>query len=71
MKYNVDAFGYNLRKIRERRNMTQRDLSKKSGVTQTTIAKIENNKINPSLYVTVALAEALSISLSTLLKPIE
>ena len=30
-------------------NLTQIDLSKKTGISQSTIAKIENGKINPSL----------------------
>ena len=30
-------------------NLTQIDLSKKTGISQSTIAKIENVKINPSL----------------------
>ena len=29
-------------------NLTQIDLSKKTGISQSTIAKIENGKINPS-----------------------
>lgn len=34
---------------RKETNLTQTDLSKKTGIAQSTIAKIENGKINPSL----------------------
>ena len=34
---------------RKANNLTQTDLSQKTGIAQSTIAKIENGKINPSL----------------------
>lgn len=56
-----------IRDIRRAANMTQEELSKKSGVSRGTIAALEKNSgKNTSTRVLVAIAEALGTSLERL-----
>jgi len=48
---------------RKQLNMTQNDLSKKTGITQADISRIENGTRNPSLTMMKRIAEALGMSL--------
>jgi len=48
---------------RKQLNMTQNDLSKKTGITQADISRIENGTRNPSLAMMKRIAEALGMSL--------
>lgn len=58
---------YNIKKIREEKKMTQEQLSKSSGVSRTTIIKLENNEDAEVQVGTLkALANALSVSVSEL-----
>lgn len=58
---------YNIKKIREKKKMTQEQLSKSSGVSRTTIIKLENNEDAEVQVGTLkALANALSVSVSEL-----
>lgn len=58
-----------LKTLRERGEMTQVELAKKAGVTQTYIAKLEaGDKKNPSLEVLKKLARALGVPLGELLE---
>lgn len=60
--------GETLRKLRERRGVTQVELARATGVTQTYIAKLESGaKVNPSLSVMMNLARALRVELTDLL----
>ena len=43
-------FGARLKEIRTSLNMSQKELSEQTGLTQRTIQRIENNEVKPSLY---------------------
>lgn len=54
-----------LRQIRERKGLSQRDLSERSGVTQATISNLEKGR--PARFVTMrALAQALEVETEAL-----
>ena len=58
---------YNIKKIREEKKMTQEQLSKSSGVSRTTIIKLENSDDAEVQVGTLkALATALSVPVSKL-----
>ena len=57
-----------LKTLREQQELTQVQLAKKAGVTQTYIAKLEGgDKANPSLDVLKRLARALGVPVTELL----
>lgn len=53
-------FGQVLRRIRNNRDITQEELSEKSGVVQDKISKIENDNHNPTLDTVFRLLGALN-----------
>lgn len=57
------AIGKHLRKVRERTDMSQEQLSVKSGYYHTYVNKIEQGKYSPSLHTIWRLSHALGISL--------
>jgi transcriptional regulator with XRE-family HTH domain len=58
-----------IRKLREQRQVSQRDLAEKVGVTQAYVAQLESGrKKNPSLEVLNRLAKALGVPVGELLK---
>jgi DNA-binding XRE family transcriptional regulator len=59
--------GQNIAQAREDKHMSQRDLSKKSGVMQAEISKIELGKGNPTISTLQKIAKALGKSLKSLL----
>lgn len=59
----------NLKKIRLMRNLTQIELSKKAGVSQSAISDIETGKRpNPSITIIKCLADALGVNVNDLFK---
>ena len=59
---------YKIKEIRERKKMTQLELAEKSGVSRTTLSKLENNE-NPEVRAGTlkAIARALGVKVSALL----
>lgn len=51
----------NLKQIRKRKNMSQKELATKAGLTQNTISSIENRSYNPSCLTAFMIAGALSM----------
>lgn len=49
--------------VRKQQNMTQKDLSEKTGITQADISRIENGTRNPSLAMVKKLARGLGMQL--------
>lgn len=47
--------------------LSLRDLSRKSGVSQSTLSQIENNKINPNLVTLKKISDSLNVSVISLL----
>lgn len=58
----------NLRKFREKRGFSQKELANSVGVNQSMIAHIENGLKIPSLAVTLELAEVLDTTVDELCK---
>ena len=52
-----------IKRIREYRNMTQKELSERTGISQADISKIENGTRNPSLNLLKRLAEGMGMTL--------
>src|SRR3954471_9271288 len=61
----------NLRRLRERRKLTQQDLAERSGVPRPTLAHLESGEANPTLSVMVRVAEALGTSIEELIGRVE
>lgn len=62
-------FGTRFKEIRTSLNISQKELSEKTGLTLRTIQRIENNEVKPSLYSLKVLGEVLKTDLSDLIKP--
>lgn len=60
--------GTNLQRIREAKDpkITQQDLAKATGLSRSYLSDIEHNKYNPSLDTTIALSNALGVTLNEL-----
>lgn len=52
----------NLQKIRWEKNLSQKTLSQKSGVSQSVISSVENGLTTPNLATALRLAKALGVS---------
>lgn len=61
-----DGLGDKLREIRQARGMSIGEVARRSGVPPSTISKIENRQINPSLVHAINLATALGANLGFL-----
>ena len=57
-----------IKRLRERKKWSQRELAERVGVSQTTIALIESGDREPSLDVLRRLAQALGVTVSELLE---
>lgn len=60
------AFGKNLKRLREYRNITQEELAYQSNISLSQIARIETGKINPTLCTILELARHLKVKASVL-----
>jgi transcriptional regulator with XRE-family HTH domain len=58
------AIGSRLRALRKERDLTQRDLASRAGVSSNAISLIERNKISPSVSTLHNLAMALNVKMS-------
>jgi transcriptional regulator with XRE-family HTH domain len=58
----IESFGNKLRSIREECGLTQEELAYSAGISFTTLNRIEQGHVNPSLATIYAIAEALGIS---------
>ncbi|SCX21136.1 Helix-turn-helix [Ruminococcaceae bacterium P7] len=56
----------NLKKLREKKGLSQMQLAEKAGVNQSMIAHIENGLKLPSLAVTISLSQVLGVTLDEL-----
>jgi transcriptional regulator with XRE-family HTH domain len=63
MKY---KFGEKLRTVRERKEMTMKDVSTKAGLSESLISQIERNKVSPAIDTLLVIAEILEIDLEYL-----
>ena len=67
MDLDVVYIGKNLKDARFRAGLTQAELAEKSGTTQTTVARIERDAVQPEVTTIRKLASALGVSISDLL----
>lgn len=56
---NRESIGLQIMEARQKNNITQQELSEKSGVNRTNIAKIENGKYNVSIDILSKICNAL------------
>ncbi|MFM7327570.1 MAG: helix-turn-helix domain-containing protein [Bacteroidota bacterium] len=61
-------FGQRLKELRTGLNLSQKELSEKTGLTLRTIQRIENSEVTPSLYSIKVIGEALQTDLSVFRK---
>lgn len=61
------AFGERLRKIRERQDMKQSDLARRSGLTPAAISQLESGQREPTFSTIIRLANALGTTPNDLL----
>ncbi len=54
--------GTNVRRLRRARGLTQEELAEQAGLPTTTVAKVEREELNATLWVLVALAVALDVT---------
>jgi len=64
-------FGARLKEIRTSLNISQKELSEQTGLTQRTIQRIENNEVKPSLYSVKVLGDVLKTDLTEFVKTSE
>ena len=64
MKYATEHIALALRKAREAKGLSQRELGRKAGMPQGHISKIENGTVDLRLSSLVALARALDLELA-------
>ena len=64
MNYTTEHIARTLRKAREAKGLSQRELGRKAGVPQGHISKIENGAVDLRLSSLVALARALDLELA-------
>lgn len=57
----------NLRQIRAKNRISQDELAEKSGISQQYICKIENEKVNPSIYILFTIASSLNVTVNDLI----
>ena len=61
-------FGRHLKELREKKNITAAELSRRTFIEKPNITRIEKGGINPSLFVLKKLADGLEITLEELLR---
>lgn len=54
--------GYKIREVREAKNISQEELSQKSGVSRSIISALENGKTNTTSKTLTNIAKALGVS---------
>ncbi|MDO8205734.1 helix-turn-helix transcriptional regulator [Clostridioides difficile] len=61
------CIGHKLKYYRKNNSLSQIELSKKTGIAQTTISDLEKNKYNPRIDVLCKLTKALGIEITDLI----
>jgi transcriptional regulator with XRE-family HTH domain len=65
----LTSIAANVRRIRERRDLTQERIAELAELEPRTIQHIETGKANPTIALVVTIANALGVSTSALLRP--
>ena len=71
--YCFDIVRYNIKKYRNKANLTQRQLADKAGITMNYLAKIESKKMNRGFTIVILgrIADALEIDIRKLFDQVE
>lgn len=71
--YYYDIVRYNIKKYREKANLTQQQLADLAGITMNYLAKIESIKMQRGFTIVIVgrIADALNIDIRCLFEPIE
>ncbi len=67
----VALLGKNIKYYRAKLELTQEDLAKLSGVNRSHLAAIESGSLNTSIRIVDKLAQALGVTASDLMRPLE
>jgi transcriptional regulator with XRE-family HTH domain len=68
MQNESKKLGLNLKRIRNKKAISQGDIARELGVSRGFVSTIENGKTNPTLSTIAKLAKALNVSTNELLK---
>lgn len=66
MKTKIKTNGRYFTTLREKQNLTIKELSQKTGISETTLSNIENNKVIPRMGTLLKLVKFYKISLKEL-----
>lgn len=71
--YYFNIIRYNIKRIRENKNLTQQQLADKANITMNYLSKIESTKMQRGLSIVILgrLADALEVDIRELLKPLD
>ena len=71
--YYFNVIRYNIKRIRESKNLTQQQLADKANITMNYLSKIESTKMQRGLSLVLLgrLADALEVDIRELFKPID
>lgn len=61
-----DCIGKNIREVRLQRSLSQEELARKCGFSNTTLSAYENNRKTPNLFTTAIIARNLNVSIERL-----
>ncbi len=64
-------FGNKLRLVRERKNMTLKDVAGQAGVSESLVSQIERNRVSPSIDTLIAIADVLNLDLEYLFRDLK
>jgi putative transcriptional regulator len=63
----LKSFAIHVKNIRQKKKLTQIDVSSRMGKDQQSLQRVESGKVSPSLYYLFQLAEGLDISVKELM----
>ncbi len=71
--YYFNVIRYNIKRIRESKNLTQQQLADKANITMNYLSKIESTKMQRGLSIVILgrLADALEVDIRDLFNPID
>lgn len=65
----IQKIGQNIKRIREKKGITQIDLAYECGFEKGNMSRIEAGRTNPTIKTLAKIAEALGVSITDIIKP--